>query len=39
METTGGILVERTNIDVVPAELSATDHLRDFETHWIRLAA
>ena len=39
MEATGGILVERADIAVVPAELSATAHLRDVKAHWIRLAA
>ena len=39
METTGGILVERANVDVVPAGLSATHRHRDVKTHWVRLVA
>ena len=38
MEATERTLVERADIDVVPAELSATDRLTDVPTSWVRLA-
>ena len=37
MEATGSTLVERADRDVVPAELSATGHLRDVKTNWVRV--
>ena len=39
MEATGSILVERADIAVVPAELSAIQAFQDVKTHWVHLAA
>lgn len=37
MEATGSTLVDRADIAVVPAKLSAVDKLEDIRTHWARL--